>query len=47
MKQILYESSDSCHMALLEAIEIQASHPTMFMAEEGLPPSKIEKNKFV
>ena len=42
MKWILYD------MGHLEVVEVQASHPTMNVAEEGYPPSKIEeKNKFV
>ena len=32
-------------MALLEAVEVQASHPTMILAEEGHPASKIEEKK--
>ena len=48
MKRILYymgNLSGSCQMALPEAVEVQASQPTMIVAEEGLTPSKIEKNK--
>ena len=32
-------------MALPEAVKVQASHLTMIVAEEGLPPTKFKKKE--
>ena len=40
MNSVKYGLSDSYQMALLEGLKVQASHPTMILAEEGPTKNK-------
>ena len=47
MNSVRYGLSNSYQMALSESLEVQASHLTTILAEEGPPPEIEEEKKFV